>query len=280
VAPLPANAPFAQAPQRMSERARAEWAAAPESVRGEVHRMQQEFAKYHRYAKPQLDVMAEIIPYHNMAVSHGTTVAQALQNYVGMEQKLRSDPIGGLDVLVHNLNLRTEDGQQLGLRDIAHYVMSQTPEQHAAIQGRNVQGAQNVQLTQLAHTVGELANSVQQMHHQQAWAQRYGQMRGGVDRFAETHPRMDELSSVIVAELRAGHSLEKAYQRANLLHPANPAAQTRTPTVQHRQTDRSIHGAPDGGAGVPVRGAPQRNGKAPSRRDSIARAINRVNGSF
>src|SRR5262245_2249615 len=40
---LPDNAPYRDAPQRMSERARAEWHGTPESVRGEVHRMHHEF---------------------------------------------------------------------------------------------------------------------------------------------------------------------------------------------------------------------------------------------
>ena len=50
-AALPANAPYAAPPGRFAERAKAEWAHAPESVRGEVHRMQEEFVKAYRVYK-------------------------------------------------------------------------------------------------------------------------------------------------------------------------------------------------------------------------------------
>ena len=45
------------------------------------------------------------VGYHEMAQQHGTTLDRALNNYVTMEQKLRQDVIGGLDIIVNNLNL-------------------------------------------------------------------------------------------------------------------------------------------------------------------------------
>ena len=42
---LPPHAPYAEPPPRMAEHAKRDWAATPESVRGDVHRMHQEFAK-------------------------------------------------------------------------------------------------------------------------------------------------------------------------------------------------------------------------------------------
>ena len=57
-----------------------------------------------------------IAPFHQMAQEHGTTLEQALTNYVSMEQKLREDPIAGLDVIVNNLGLTDpETGQRIGL---------------------------------------------------------------------------------------------------------------------------------------------------------------------
>jgi hypothetical protein len=43
VNPLPENAPYREPPKRMRDQAKAEWHTAPESVRGEVHRMHREF---------------------------------------------------------------------------------------------------------------------------------------------------------------------------------------------------------------------------------------------
>ncbi len=63
----------------MAEHAKAEWAAAPESVRGEVHRMQQEFDEaYHKY-RGDHETMNTIRHFHDMAREHGTTLDRALE---------------------------------------------------------------------------------------------------------------------------------------------------------------------------------------------------------
>ena len=65
-----------------------------------------------------------------MAQQHGTTLEQALTNYTAMEQKLRRDVIGGLDIIVNNLGLTDpQTGQRIGLRDIAYHVAKRSPEQ-------------------------------------------------------------------------------------------------------------------------------------------------------
>jgi hypothetical protein len=274
VSPLPENAPFRQPPPRMHPRAQAEWAAAPESVRGEVHRMQAEFGRAYQQYRGDHEAMNSIRSYHDLARSHGTTLERALNNYVSMENKLRSDPIGGLDVIVNNLNLRTPEGQRITLRDIAWHVLNQTPDQHRVLQTQNTQSAQSQQIGQLHQIVNSLAQNQQRMQYTQAFAH----TRRQVDRYAETHPRLDELGDLIERELRLGFDLDTAYKRANLLRPPH-AAQTRTQTAQTRPTDRSISGAPDGGAG---NGASRRSGnrRLGDRRETIARAIKQVNGSL
>ena len=65
-----------------------------------------------------------------MAQQHGTTLEKALESYTGIEQKLRADPVAGLDNIVYNLGLTDpETGRRLNLRDIAYHVLSQSPEQ-------------------------------------------------------------------------------------------------------------------------------------------------------
>ena len=82
-----------------------------------------------------------------MAQEHGTTLQQALDNYVGIEQKLREDPIAGLDVIVNNLGLTDpETKQRIGLRDIAYHVLSQSPEQLKQVQYGNSQQAAKHQI--------------------------------------------------------------------------------------------------------------------------------------
>ena len=77
-----------------------------------------------------------------MAQQHGTTLERALTNYTSMEQKLRPDLVGGLDVIVNNLEPDdAATATPIGLRDIAYHVLSQTPEQLQQLQQGNAQQA-------------------------------------------------------------------------------------------------------------------------------------------
>ena len=267
---LPEGTRFRDPPQRMSGQAKAEWAGAPESVRGEVHRMHREFAAAYQRYRGDHAVMNSIRPYHDLATRQGTNLPTALRNYVGIENKLRKDLVGGLDVIVNNLNLRTPDGRRIGLRDVAHYIATRSPGQHQRTQMRNQQTALGQQMRQIQQTQHMLARQHQQMQYNQA----YHRTRSAVDRFAEANPRLDELADVIERELRLGFDLPTAYRRAALLRPT--AAQTRTATApQTRTADRSISGAPDGGV---ANGASRR--KSPDRRGSVVNAMRRVAGSL
>lgn len=271
---LPPDARHREPPRRWSEQARAEWGAAPESVRAHVRWQNKKFSEAYGRLRADHESMNEIRQYHDLARQQGTTLGRVLGNYTGIEHKLRSDPIGGLDVIVNNLNLRTADGQRLGLRDIAWHVLNRTPEQHALLQNENTQTAFAHQMAQMRQQQAAIAQEMQQLHYER----RFTRTRGQVDQFAETHPRLDELGKAIEYELRLGFDLPTAYARADRLYPAThakaSAAQTRTSTAQPRSTDRSISGAPAGN------GAFRRNGPVPSRRDAAAMAIRQVNGSL
>jgi hypothetical protein len=272
---LPADARHRNPPRRWGQQAQAEWAAAPESVRASVQRMNKEFSQYYARTSADTEAMNAIRPYHQMAQQHGTTLERALNNYVGMENKLRQDPIAALDLIVNNLNLRTPDGQKLTFRDIAWHVLNQTPDQHKTLQLANTQTAISQQMGQLHQQQRAVAQQLQQLHYER----RFTHTRAGVDRFAETHPRLDELGDLIERELKLGFDLPTAYQRADLLRPATHAAQTRTSAAQTRTSDRSIHGAPDSGSSNGVSRS-RSDSKPVGRRDSIANAIRRVNGSL
>jgi hypothetical protein len=271
---LAPNAPYAVPPQRMSEQAKADWHGTPESVRGDVGRMQEEFVKAYRVYKGDFDEMTKIRHFHKMASDQGTTLHQALTNYVGMEQKLRADPVAGLDVIVNNLNLRTPDGQKIGLRDIAYHVLSQSPDQLRQLQMGNQQQAASHQIGALHQEIQGLRQTVQQMHTQQQFVQ----TRSAIDVFADSHPRFDELGTAIEQELKLGFDLETAYRRAERLYPATHAAQTRSTSAQTREPDRSIHGTHEIG---PANGTSRRPRTAsPTPRAAVANAIARLNGQI
>jgi len=258
----------------MAEHAKGEWAATPERVRGEFHRLAQETEGMHRHYKADYETMESIRPFHQMAEQHGTTLNRALTNYTSMERKLRSDPVGGLDVIVNNLGLKTADGQPITLRDVAYHVLSQSPEQLKQIQQGNQQQAASHQIGALHQEVQGLKQALTQMHTQQ----QFTYTRSEVDSFADTHPRFDELGVAIHREINLGFSLEEAYDRADKLYPSH-AAQTRTQPAQTRTADKSISGAPSG----PSNGTgerKQKDGKPVALRDAIGNAIKRVNGGL
>jgi hypothetical protein len=242
---LPDNAPFREPPPRMAEHAKRDWAAAPESVRGEIHRMNEEFSRAYQFYRADHEAFKPLRGFHQLAQSQGTTLDRALNNYVTMEQKLRSDLLGGLDLIVHNMGLKDpQTGRPLDLRDVAYTVLSQSPEQLAQMKQGNQQSAAAQQIGQLHQKIEMLENSQRQMHAER----QFQYTRAQIDAFADDgkHPRFDELADAIKQEIALGFDLETAYRRAEMLLPADThAAQTRSPSAQTRTTtDRSISGAP------------------------------------
>ena len=272
---LPENEPYREPLARMTPHAKADWANTPVNVRSDVHRMHKEFGEAFLRYQSDHKTMNTIRQYEQMAREHGTTLQRALDNYTTMEKKLRADPFGGFDVITHNLNLRSPDGQKLTFRDLAWAYLNQTPEQHKLTQNENAQTAQSHQIGQLHSMVNTLAQGIQEMQYER----KFTHTRSAIDRYADTHPRIDELGDLITQEIKLGFDLDTAYRRAELLRPAT-AAQTRTSTTAQTRTadpDRSIHGAP---ATAPNGAQRRSNGKPVGRREAIANAIKRVNGSL
>jgi hypothetical protein len=252
---------------RMSPRAAAAWDKVPDEVRADAHRMYREIGQAFTKYKGAHDAMQAIAPYDKMAREQGTTLARVLENHVGIEAKLREDPIGGLEVIVHNLNLQTPDGQKLTFKDLAWHHLNQTPEQQQLIQQRNEAQATRLQLEQMRREQQALVNEMRRAQY----AQHFQTTRGAVDQYAVQRPRFDELGPLIHREIQLGFSLDEAYRRAELLAgPSTTAAQTRAQTpAQTRTPDRSISGAPAGGS--VTNGA--RGSKPVSRKDALERAF-------
>ena len=268
---LPETAPYRDPPVRLHERAKADWANTPESVRGEIHRANGEFQRAYGQYRADHQTMETIRNFETMAKQQGTTLERALTSYTSMENRLRQDPVAGFDVITQNLNLRADDGTPITFRDICWHVINQTPEQHQLVQAKNMQAAQHAQIGQLHREISQLATGIKQMQYQQT----FSQTRSALDRYADAHPRFDELGDLIEQEIKLGFTLDQAYARADRLRPATHAAQTRTPTAQTRTTGKSISGAPAGptnGTGRPQRPV--------GRREAIASAIKRASGSL
>jgi hypothetical protein len=179
--------------------------------------------------------------------------------------------VGGLDVIVNNLGLKTQDGQRITLRDVAYHVLTQSPEQLRSMQQGNQQQSAALQIGSLHQEVAGLKNAINQMHTQQ----KFSYTRAAVDTFADTHPRFDELGDLIEQELKLGFDIDNAYARAELLRPATHAAQTRNTSAQTRSADRSITGAPGGPAAL---NGSRHSDKPVGRREAITNAMKHVGG--
>lgn len=273
--PLPETAPYRDPPPRMTDAAKAEWANTPETVRGDIHRVQGEFSKAFQAYKGAADAYTPIARFDQMAREQGTTLERALTNYTQMEVKLRQDVVGGLDVIINNLGLKAPNGARITLRDIAYHVLSQSPEQLKTVALTNAQQAAHNQLGALHQEIAGLKQTLQTMHSQQ----QFTYTRSQVDQFADSHPRFDELGTAIEQELKLGFDLETAYRRAEKLNPATTAAQTRDTAPQTRTpADRSISGSPGASGSNPLPRA--KDSKPTGRREAIANAIKRVNGGM
>lgn len=283
-APLAENAPYRDAPPRFDNVAKADWAGVPESVRGAVHQAHQQMERgiqqLQHQAKQFQAFYEPLRQYHELAQRSGTTLADAMGNYSGMENFLRADPFSALDLLVSNLELKTNDGRKATLRDIAYHVLNMSPEQHQMTQQQNYARAQANQVGQLQQQVHQLVNGMQQMHYHQ----RFNATMSEIDKFAKSHPRFDEVSGHIKRELDLGFPLPVAYNRAIALagpakgngqangNGATHAAQTRNAPAQTREEiDRSISGAPNGFAQTSPR-----QQKSATNREALTKAMRRV----
>lgn len=274
-APLAEDAPYRDPPPRFSEPAKKEWAAVPESVRGAIYTAHQEMQNGIRHYQQQAEAFNHIRDYHELAQKGGTNLRTALDNYWGIEKKLRSDLLGGIDLIINNLNRPGPNGGRYNVYDFARDVLQLTPDQHRLTQQQNVTQAQNHRMGQLYQTVEKLAAGF----HQMQYRQQFTWTRSQIDQFADSHPGFDERSDIIKQELDHGYPLDEAYRRAIRLRPLNGngatrAAQTRNTSAQTRseETDRSISGAPNGGA-ASLRDTPK---KKVSSREAIGNAMRRI----
>jgi hypothetical protein len=271
----PVGAPYQAPPRRMTPRAQTDWATTPESVQRDVHRIYGEYHQAFQRYRADHEAMNTIRPFHQMAQQQGTDLNRVLSNYTTIENKLRGDPLGGLDLIVDNLNLHTQDGRKITFRDVCWHVVNQTPEQIKLMQANNAQIAQQHQLARQQQEIQALRAEQQRA----AYMQHFHMTRAQVDQYAATHPRMDELANLIHQEIKLGFDLDTAYRRAERLSPVSQAAQTRgngtTQAAQTRRPDRSIHGSPDV---APSNGASRRPVKQPSIDDALTNALRTVRG--
>lgn len=242
--------PLSEPPARFSPDAKAAWEAAPEPVKGEIKRA---ITELERGIAEKDQMIQPLKPFFEMAKQHGVTVHETMAKYVAMEQLLYQNPVKGLEAIAQNMGMT--------LQDMLAKVAGQPPEQATAAKDREI-FALKQQLQQFQGQLGHVTQTIQQ--------QREAAVLDSVTKFAEAHPRFDDLAADITEMLRTGFAkdLADAYAKAERLNPAPQLAAPAAPKAPAQpRPSLSVTGAPSAGSNP----GPRPSG---NRAEAIARAMN------
>ncbi|SEN51181.1 hypothetical protein SAMN04489859_1008118 [Paracoccus alcaliphilus] len=277
---------FREPPQRFDDSAKGEWEAVPESVRGNVHRMQRELETGIEKYRQQVAEYEEVRQYADMAKQSGTTLKAALDSYVGLEQALRQNPIAGLEQIVSNMGLKGPNGQPLTFRAIAAHVVGQPQDKVTSQQDATI-----MQLRQQVQALTQQLGGVQQHFQRQEVQQREAAASSEWESFARENPRAEELQEEIADTLKKypasdnitiRERLADAYAIVIARNPAPSAAHTGTDTLAQTQTPEPRQPKPEGRksiSGSPSAGTLTPSGKKkspPSIDEALANAVRRA----
>lgn len=244
-------------PARFLPEARTKWANVPNEVKGEFHRVSQEYEaeiQRHKQASTEFEAIRE---FSERARSSGTDLKTALTSYTQMEDMLRTNPVAGLNAIVQNLGLRTSDGRALTLHDVAQHIV-QNPQ--ALQQAMHSQQAPQHQMQQPSREIEELRAEIQSIKAQS--------IAPTIESFISQHPDYHTLEDHIISILKSGvieqiygqglapeQRLSEAYRMAGGRSPSRSDSeavqQHSQPVQQARPVDpdgqKSIKGAPTNG---------------------------------
>jgi len=244
---------YREPPSGFDDAAKAEWEATPESVRGAMNRRFKELESGIEKYRQMAQEYEPVRQYAEMAKQSGTTLDQALERYVGMEQQLRQDPMAGLQAVVANLDLKKPDGSPVTLRDIAAHIMGQKPDQIASRQEATIS-----RLTQQVQQLTQQLGGVSKHFEQQQQQAKVSSAQTTWDSFQRDYPRAAELEPQIAEfltkypapEMPVGERLRDAYnwavaQNPNVAHTdSQPLVQTQDKPPSNPAGQKSISGAP------------------------------------
>jgi hypothetical protein len=260
------------APPGFTKAAAEAWGQTPDAVRADVERRLTELTQGIEGYKQQIEPIRK---YVDMAQQHGTTLDRALENYVGMEQLLTRDFVGGVRLLCQNMGFHP-----------AQLV--------AALTGQQVNGAhgqQSPEVAQLRQTNQALEQKIAKLEEKFGGFETNFQDRQVADMIADfkskpEHKYFDELRESIGQMLATGFAkdLSDAYDKAARLNPevfakveadkAAQAAKLQTPTPDPAQTRKkaalSVTGSP------PVGSNPSARKPAGSTREALVNAMAQV----
>lgn len=243
-----------EAPNRFSPDAKDAWMDAPLPVRAEVRRMEREFEAGIEKYRGDAEAFGEYRQFADMLAETGQTFDEVLSHYVGIENQLARDPIGGLDLICQNLGT--------SLQDVAAQVLNEPSDGPAQLEDPMIDGLRS-EIADLQSQLGGLTTTFLGEKSDLATRQ--------INEFSANNPRFDELSGDIAFFLTTNRAsdLQEAYAMAERLNPApvasvsetsSTAAQTRNTPAEAAQTRKgqlSVTGAPGTGSNPANRPSPK-----------------------
>lgn len=272
--------PVDDAPARFSADAKAAWATAPESVRGEVRRAITELESGLQQKSAQLQQYQPIEPFMAMAHQSGTTLDQALSRYVNLENTLRADPLRGIEAVLANVGMTPAQYAQMAGYTQQPQIDPNTgmamPQQGPDPQTQHLIYSLRQEIEQLKQAQNSFTMTLQQREQMEVERQ--------LAEFSKDKPRFNELRKTMGELMDSGmaNDLGEAYEKADRLNPgaapvvAPPVAQAapvQPPAniaAQTRKGSLSVAGAPASGSNPATRPASK------SVRDSLAFAMSQA----
>jgi hypothetical protein len=193
-----------EAPARLLPQNKELWKGVAHPIREEWVRREQEYEREietHRQAKASWDDLRE---FDDMARQSGTTLKQAMSNYVGMENAFRSDPAQGFRALMSNLQMQPQQAISHILRAygvspqqlVQH--MSANPNDYTSLARQPVQHQQpQAQQQQANPEIQELRKQLDEMRATQLADQI-------IAPFAKEYPEYYENENQIAEVLKSG----------------------------------------------------------------------------
>lgn len=244
------------APERFTAEAKAAWESAPEPVKAEVRRLEQELSAGMEKYKSDAEAFDEFRDFAGQLKANGQSLKEVVGHYSGMESLLARDPIAGLELIARNIGT---DFQTLA----SHY-LNRAPDEVSHQQNTQITSLHN-EIADLKKQLGGVTNTISEQQNKTALQQ--------INEFSADKPRFDELSQDIAFFMQSGRAkdLADAYELAERLNPAPvsatapavvpaTAAQTRDPqtgTAQTRKGQLSVTGAPGDGSNPSSRKVPE-----------------------
>ena len=251
-------------PARFNETAKANWANAPEDVRAEVYRMQENLEKGYEKHKESAERYDKIRQYDERARQNGGDVSRVLEDVDRIQTMLRTDPVRGLSELA-----------QVGGFDL-HKVAAHIAGMPAPQVNQQYAQAMQAKDRQIAELQGRLNEHSQKEDTARAVAEAQA-------KYPDLEARLPYIENYIKSGILQGtpaEVLDKAYMLASMIPassapPAQPPTTTpvaASPASPNPAGQRSVSGSPS----VPPKLVAKGKDGQLSRRDSVKNSLIRA----